>query len=274
MKSYTEQLCKLEDQLLQFENENFIYKRAELAIVACQNCLSVLRLMVSERGFQNEEQECVFFKEIKAHAVSHLYFYMNLIELERHKPFVGAKNKKRYLMAHIAHLGQCFLEHREFYEYYLRGHSHRDSEFFLRKISFPDLHSTSIPIILDAKFSTSHDLILARIIANKNTIGYIRNQLYSKDKNKSRFRQNNALKWTGAKIDLIELVYALQSSGLVNNGQSKLNEVAEKMEILFDIDLGDIYRSFLEIRNRKTAPTKLLDILKTSLINKMIEADR
>src|SRR5690606_27119616 len=85
--------------------------------------------------------------------------------------------------------------------------------------------------------------------------------------------QTPKLKWTGAKVDLIELVYALHYSGLISNGQAGLIEIAKSLENLFAIKLGDIYRTFLEIRNRKSSQTKLLDTLKVNLINKMIEAD-
>jgi hypothetical protein len=60
---------------------------------------------------------------------------------------------------------------------------------------------------------------------------------------------------------------------MVNNGTASINELAKSMEALFQKDLGDYYRTFLEIRERKKSPTKLLDTLKTSLMNRMIEAD-
>ena len=273
MKFYTEQLCLLEDRLIQIDTETFIYKRAELAIIACQNCLADLRISVSKSGFKNEYDESIFFKEIKAKVVGYLYFYINLIELERCKPLVLGKKRARFFAEFISNLRSFFLEHREFYEYYLRGHTHKDTEFFCRKTNFPNFHLNSITKMVDANFNTSHDLILARIIGNTNTINYIRNQVFRKPKQKVASQKISNLKWTGAKVDLIELVYALQCSGVVNNGQAGIKELAENFETTFGIELGDIYRAFLEIRARKTTPTKLLDSLKISLINKMIQAD-
>ena len=81
------------------------------------------------------------------------------------------------------------------------------------------------------------------------------------------------MKWTGAKVDLIELTYALYYSGRINNGQATLQEVSQALGKLFDMEPGDIYRTYIEIRARKTNPTKFLDALKQNLVHKMQEAD-
>ena len=45
------------------------------------------------------------------------------------------------------------------------------------------------------------------------------------------------------------------------------------IENLFNIDLGDIYRTFLEIRGRKGNRVQCLDQLRKDLIARMDEAD-
>lgn len=273
MEFYIEQLGQLEDRLAQCEKETFVYKRAELAIIACQDCLASLRIKVSKSGFKNEEEECIFFKSIKPKVVGYLYFYINLIEFERHKPIMGENKKHQFYADFVSGLKIFFLENREFYEYYLCGHTDKDHDFFCRKSHLINLNFNSIVPMVDANFNTSHDLILARIIGNTNTINHIRNKIFRKTRKEQNPQKSSNLKWTGSKVDLVELIYALHSSGLVNNGQAGINELAHNLGIIFAIQLGDIYRTFLEIRARKSTPTKLLDTLKTSLINKMIEAD-
>ena len=44
-------------------------------------------------------------------------------------------------------------------------------------------------------------------------------------------------------------------------------------ETMFNIQLGDYYRSFLEIRQRKIHLTKFIDRLKESLLKRMEESD-
>lgn len=87
------------------------------------------------------------------------------------------------------------------------------------------------------------------------------------------FQKQSRLFWTANKTDLIELIYALQSSGAINSGTADIKEMATACELLFNIDLGDYYRTYLEIRSRKTNQTKFLDKMKDSLVTRMESAD-
>jgi hypothetical protein len=80
--------------------------------------------------------------------------------------------------------------------------------------------------------------------------------LYCKLEAANNFKKENdsdihKLKWTASKASLIELLYALQTSGSFNNGSIDLKSLATSLENLFDIDLGNYYRVFQEIRIRK-----------------------
>jgi len=76
---------------------------------------------------------------------------------------------------------------------------------------------------------------------------------------------NSKLFWTGSKTNLIELIYALQSRGTINSGTADIKEIALMCEQVFNIELGNYYHTFIEIRSRKSNRTKLLDNLKESL---------
>lgn len=77
------------------------------------------------------------------------------------------------------------------------------------------------------------------------------------------------LYWTESKTALIELVYALHAQGAVDNGKADIKDIAAVFEHLFGVELGDYYRTFLEIRVRKTGRTKFIDSLRNSLIKRM-----
>lgn len=79
--------------------------------------------------------------------------------------------------------------------------------------------------------------------------------------------------WTGSKVALIELLYALHTEGVFNNGASDLKDIAEYLEVVFDIDLGQYHRAFLEIRVRKSDQTKFLNSLKEKLVKRMENTD-
>lgn len=270
-------LQQLEEQMEALEIEPVaIYKLAEQNIKSCQQTLATLRQDVCENGFIDKKEECAFFKTVKPKIVSYVIFFMNLIEIERSRPYGTTKAKRKFLLNQISILQSYFRKNHEFYEYYLRGHTGRDNEFFLRKNDSIKLHFDAISCFTDTQFATSHDMVLAKILGNIKTIEYLQKKLEPGPEKKPPFSITESgpnLKWTGTKVDLVELVYALHSSGMVNNGQANLNVLAKAFETLFQKDMGDLYRTFLEIRTRKTNPSKLLDILKTSLLQRIIQAD-
>ncbi len=79
--------------------------------------------------------------------------------------------------------------------------------------------------------------------------------------------------WTGSKVALTELLYALHSEGVFNNGAVDLKNIVEYFEQIFEIDLGQYRRAFLEIRARKSDRTKFITSLNETLIKRMDNAD-
>jgi hypothetical protein len=117
-------------------------------------------------------------------------------------------------------------------------------------------------------------MVLAKILGNTRTITYLKKKLNPLEvASENSKKEESTLKWTGAKVDLVELIYALHASTMINNGNVEIKQVATAMEQLFGVDVGDYYRIFLEIRMRKSNQSKLLDILKTSLHNRIIDVD-
>jgi len=80
-------------------------------------------------------------------------------------------------------------------------------------------------------------------------------------------------KWTGSKVALIELIYALHAEGVFNNGTTDLKETAKFFEETFEIDLGQFHRTFFEMRARKSERTKFLNSLRDTLVRRMDEVD-
>lgn len=86
------------------------------------------------------------------------------------------------------------------------------------------------------------------------------------------FFPKTRLTWTGSKVELVELIYAWETAGCFNHGHGNIKEIAVYIEVVFNIDLGDYYHTFLEMRNR-VKRTAFLDKLITVLNNRMDEVD-
>jgi hypothetical protein len=92
-------------------------------------------------------------------------------------------------------------------------------------------------------------------------------------KEKSTVVPKTKLTWTDSKTALIELIYAFHSQASLDNGKVDIKEIATYFEQTFNVDLGDYYKTFLEIRIRKSSRTKYLDSMRESLLKKMDNAD-
>lgn len=122
----------------------------------------------------------------------------------------------------------------------------------------------------DLTFSTTHDYKVAKIIANDLIQLYIEDQLYNKTREYNPMISKK-LNWTGSKVAMIELIYSLHYQGIFDNGNADIRIIAKYFENAFDINLGNFYQTYLELKNRKMNPTKFLDMLRETLIKKMDE---
>lgn len=131
----------------------------------------------------------------------------------------------------------------------------------------------------DPLFSTCYDHKVAKILAYDMLEIYLEQKLQSINKQviieKSRASlPDNPFRWTGTKIAAIELGYAIYAAGVLNDGNADIKEIMTYIEASFKIDLGDYYRTYLAIRERKKDKTSFLTNLINKLLRKMDEDDK
>lgn len=279
MNGYEKLIRDLENQLefLESETESVIEK-AEEGIKIAKRALEQLRNAILKQKFKSNDKEIKFFKQIKPQVYSKLIYYVKLFNIESKRPRGINKSQIKYFNKQIDRLQNYFNDNLEFYHYYRRGATFLDEQYFLRGKADIRLFPDSLAFFADEKFSTSHDTTVATILAYDMLIIYLKTEIDKLDNNGmetnfNAFEKQSKLFWTANKTDLIELIYALHSAGVINSGTADIKEVASVCEHMFNISLGDYYRTFLEIRSRKINQTKFIDKLKDSLTNKMLESD-
>ena len=271
-------LTNLNDQLsfidLEIDNQS---QRCEEALEIIIKTIKNLKELLIKHKFKSQEEEIKFFKEIKPQFTSKLIYYNTIFKIEMKKPNGGNRVLKKYYNNELIKLKAFFDSELEFYKYYRSGSSYLDYKYFLRGKFDIKMSLDSYYFETDNSFSTSHDFKVAKILANDLIQLYIENQLVIISNKviteKSQRKPNLKMVWTGSKVALIELVYALHSQGAFNNGIADLKDIAEYFEYTFDIDLGQYRRTFLEIRVRKSERTKFLNALKDGLIKRMDDTD-
>lgn len=269
---YNKILSELETIINDLEVEaDCSIQKIETVVNRILACLSDLKEYVLKRGFKNNDEEIRFFKHQKPIIVSKLIYYNTIYKIETRKPY-GAKPIKKYLNRELKKLKRYFDNNLDFYKYYRTNNTSLDNKLFIRENHDIKLCLDTGYFQSDLSFSTSHDYKVAKIIANDLIQVYIEDQLYNEGQ-ENKPKTARKLNWTGSKVAMIELIYSLHYQGVFENGNADIRLIAKYFEDAFDVNLGNFYQTYLELKNRKMNPTKFLDTLRETLIRKMDEQD-
>ena len=153
-----------------------------------------------------------------------------------------------------------------------------DGQYFMRGKPDMQIIVDSFYYETDPQFSTSHDFKVAKILANELLEIYLTNRLHELERREQRKRVKNGfmgkvLRWTGTKRALVELIYALDACGCLNKGTVDIKEIVAYFEYVFDIDLGDFYHTYMELKAKTKDRTGFLSTLKDRLLMRMREQD-
>jgi hypothetical protein len=277
MKVFTSKLlAELEEHLIEIDlQKESTIQSAENAIKVTIVILEKLKTFSISHTFENKGEEINFFKIIKPQFVSRLIYYNEIHNIESNKPFGTSRHLRKYFNAELDKLKIYFNENLDFYKYFRTGNTVLDKKYFLRGRYDIKLTLDSSYFQADNRFTTSHDFKVAKIIANDQIKVYLENEVAKLDAKPEPYKisERHIQKWTGSKIALIELIYALHAEGVFNNGTTDLKETAKFFEETFDIDLGQFHRTFFEMRARKSERTKFLNSLRDTLVRRMDEVD-
>jgi hypothetical protein len=279
MQAFTNKLLiELDNQLRFIEQEHdVILKRSELSFVVCKKIIEQLKVFTLKYKFKSNTEEIKFFKEIKPQFSSKLIYNLTLYNIETKKPNGGNKILRKYLVKELDKLKNYFDYNLDFYKYYRSGANYLDHKYFVRDKHDIQLGLDAYIFETDSRFCTTHDYKVAKILAHDQLQVYIEDELVYLERKDNGIQPNEfpkiKLSWTDSKTALIELIYALHYQGGLDNGKADIKEIASYFEQMFNIDLGDYYRTYLEIRNRKTGRTKYLDSLKEILTKRMDSMD-
>ncbi|WP_452602499.1 RteC domain-containing protein [Pontimicrobium sp. MEBiC06410] len=266
------------------EQLNFVNIEIDDPIEICEQAIGItlkslekLKKLIQKHNFKSQDSEIIFFKEIKPQFTSKLIYYNKIYKIETKKPHGGQRIVKKYYKSELQKLKLFFDSELEFYRYFRTGSTYLDYKYFIRGKFDIKLTLNSFYFESDTSFTTTHSYKVAKIIAHDLLQVYLEDKLLVMDnkqpKEKSQVSPKVRQAWTGSKVALIELLYALHSEGVLNNGASDLKDVAAYLEHVFDIDLGQYHRAFLEIRVRKSDRTKFLTSLKENLTKRMNNTD-
>ena len=269
---------KLDNQLqvINLEEQDILIK-AQKSIHCIKKVLTELKTFILDYNFKDEAEEIYFFKKIKPELFSKLIYFTKVYHIESRRPTGSLEIQEKFLRHELEKITSFFNIHLQFYQYYRMNSTFLDDKCFLRGKEDLHLFHDSLIYFVDPDFSTSHDCMVAEIMSNDMLEVYLNTELENlnnkaNNPNCGQFgiSGTGSLQWTESKTALVELIYALQASTAINKGEVDIKELVSNFELVFNVKLTDIYRTYVELKNRNT-PTKFIDNLKVSLLRKIEE---
>ncbi|WP_455672545.1 RteC domain-containing protein, partial [Phocaeicola sp.] len=233
-----------------------------------------LRTFIHHYTFQSNDEEIDFFKNIKPSILSKLIYFNDIYVLELRKPCGSKEDIKKHYRNKLKAITDFCNSNLDFYQYYRSKATHLDKYYFLRgHENYKLCHNCGL-LDKDPLFSTCCDHKVAKMLAYDMLEIYLQQRLQDVERievvETSRASlPDNPFRWTGTKVAAIELGYAIYAAGVLNNGNADIKEIMTYIEASFKIDLGDYYRTYLTIRERKRDRTAFLNSLIEKLLRKM-----
>jgi hypothetical protein len=266
-----------EVQMMESE-ESYIYKLATEVVTYLERRFQEVKSLISEYEFVDENEEILFFKKTKPQLFNKMIYYSKILNIENLRPTGSFHAQKRYLLYELDQLTIFFNKNIDFYKYYRSGDIMLDRYYFLRGKQRVQMVIENFYFERDPRFSTSCDFKVTNILANDLLQVYLNEELqklgqYQVNPPDKMIFPKSKETWTRSKTDLVELIYALCEADCFNYGRITLKRLTDYLENVFNIDLGDVYHTYLTIRGR-TNRVQLLDELKEKLIAKMNKDDQ
>lgn len=275
MRNFSEPLIMELDEQLNIihssSNDPMVYalKSVQILVIA----LEKLKTYFLKYKFLNKQEEIEFFRETKPQLASRLIYYNEIYNIAGNKPLGAKRAIRKYYTVQLTKLNSYLEKNAEFCKYYRTGSHYLDKKYFIRGKYDVRLTLDSFYLQADKRFSTSHDYTVSRILASDLLSQYITKEIDLLVSPKPLPQISKKLKWTGSKVALVELIYALHTQAIINGGNASLTEIILYFEQMFDVDLGQFNRTFVEIRDRRIDRTKFLTALTNTLLLRMDDAD-
>ena len=270
-------LSQLEEEVELFAEMGITpVQRLSGSVKSVRKALADLKENLKQYPFADKDEEIYFFKYLKPRFYALQIYASEFYTIQTNKPMADNMVLMAYYEQELRYLKRFFDQYRFLYQYFQLDGSELDFAYFIRKQDQVGLffQETAEP---DPGFSTGYDFLFGRFIAFEKLQDYLMALLYN-DPEADGFRKtkkgSRPLKWTGEKINLVELAYGIYDTAQVNNGAAPLSEIIEWLEQSLDISLSRYYQVFSEIKSRKLlSKTRYLDFMREALTKHIDDAD-
>lgn len=244
--------------LHRFEDLSFSpIKRLSGKLEAIVEATEALKLYIETNPFYNSQDEINYFKYEKPLFNCEQFLAQRRFHFETKRKQLSQETEVRsYFELELGFTRHYFTQHQFLYQYFQLEATELDSLLFMRNAETSPVILPETPD-LDPRFSTKGDYLFAKFIAYERVQEFLAGELYPATE---REKLKKALNWTGDKMNLIEIAYAIYDTAQINHGDIDIKDIIDWLEESLHISLSRYYRMFNEMKNRKSVGiTRYLD---------------
>lgn len=259
-------LEKLNEINLKYDD---ILNKAYHSIQLCRELLAKFRREVFTNGFKSLEEEVIFFKETKQTPLVQLIYFSEIHSFEIQFPKIDKRVQLSFLENKISKLNRFFHCNLDFGQYVNSGSTHFDYQYYTRNYLDSYYIITSKFYFQDPEFCTPRDMLLGKFKAYTLLMDYMDKRLYEiENSQNTKFSPNTIKKipWPFTNTDWVELVYALKAAGIGRENNLSIMQLSNLLEQIFDFEPKEIYKTYQELKHRKTSRARFLESLIAFLI--------
>lgn len=233
-----------------------------------KNYLVQIREYISSKSFASDQDEIIFFKNLKPKFYAQWFYCSEVYKMEITKPVESdLEHQKQFFKSRLEIIQTGFSRHIDLYKYLRSGSTDLDPFYFTRSSRAQSVDSF-IYDDTESNDTTFYDKMVAIYWAYEKLTDFIIKRIQELDHPVDFVTPKSVpqLTWTESKSALIELIYAFKSKGSFNYGNATLKEITDYLQEVFKIEITNPTRDFQDILRRKTGYANYLDELKKSYL--------
>jgi len=230
-----------------------------------------LKTFILSYNFQGDEEEILFFKEIKPRLCFRLIYYQKLYNIEMDRP-TGTDKQREYLSEILNDINRYNHKRLDFIRYYRSGSSCSDSFYFLRGQADTEQYMETFSHEFDPNFSTNCDFKVAKILSNDMLSDYLEREIEALNDNNNIIAGSFGfpavkLTWKGTKAEFQEQILSWDSAATF--GDVPFTQLHSYMQNVFNIQVDGKLSRVLDDLKTRNEPTPFINKLRNLLLRRM-----
>lgn len=228
LENYTNRLLAR----VQNDMENYSYQNNQLKFythraLLYSKAVNELNKAVIDHKFDNIEQEISFFKNIKPKLLTEQHYSFHRAQVIQQCHNLSKTGRDSVVRVKLQRIDSFFSVHQEFCTYYDLEHTQKDREYFVRLTSRESMNLDYNLVDKDYRSTCEKGHIIGKMLSKKKLSEYFQEVLHLEPLHNMTkgLHAVGQLNYNGTQTEMVELIYALKASGLLNDSITRISEV-------------------------------------------------